>query len=180
MIKIFFQDDPLIKVFDHYRDLQENAGDKLSENYQLKNFSYKEQEVFTIGYKDNDPHIFSTIFRRPWWPPGAYRILNRMWKVSRQEHIAKTVDLTFIEMVEKQIDWLKENKDFTVAFMSREHDSKNTLENFAQHLNKLSDNYQFNVFENRVWVCEGSAEHCFQDILYTGDKRVLDSWKLKD
>jgi hypothetical protein len=103
-----------------------------------------------------------------------------MWKVSRQEHIAKTVDLIFLEMVEKQIDWLKENKDFTVAFMSREHDSKNTLENFAQHLNKLSDNYQFDVFENRVWVCEGPAEQCFQDILYTGDKRVLESWKLKD
>jgi len=77
MIRIFSATDELISVFDQYRKQQELSGDKLSSNFKLENFRYADQEVFTIGYKDNNPYLFSTIFRRPWWPHGAYRILNR-------------------------------------------------------------------------------------------------------
>jgi hypothetical protein len=176
MIKLFFQDDPLLLVFDEFRSQQEMVGDRLSSNFKLENFCYADQEVFTIGYKDNNPYLFSTIFRRPWWPRGAYRILNRTWKVSRQQHVSKEIDPIFLEMIEAQVAWLNNHKDLNIAFISREHDSRNTLINVKEHLNSRGNN--FNLFEDRVWVCDGNPKHCFQDILYTGNPATLLSWKL--
>lgn len=113
------------------------------------------------------------------WPVGAYRILNRTWKVDRQSHISKSIDQIFVDMVCDQISWIKENKkDFKIAFISREHNSRNTLHNVAQSLNMRSD--EFHLYENRVWMCKGPHVNCFQDILYTGDVKVLDQWKLSD
>ena len=178
MIRLFSHEDDLISVFDEYRKQQELAGDKLSENFKLENFPYADQEVFTIGYKDNTPYIFSTIFRRPWWPVGAYRILNRTWKVSRQEHVSKDIDPLFLEMVEAQVSWLTKNRPMRVAFISREHDSRNTLTNVREHLNTRGNNIK--LFHNRVWVCDGTPDSCLQDILYTGDSKVLTSWTSSD
>jgi hypothetical protein len=82
-------------------------------------------------------------------------------------------------MVHDQISWIKENKkDFKIAFISREHNSRNTLHNLSQSLNTTSDKFQ--VYENRVWVCKGPHGNCLQDILYTGDVRTLEQWKLND
>ena len=44
--------------------------------------------LISLLYKNNNPFLFSTIFRRQQWPTGAYRILNRTWKVDRQSHVS--------------------------------------------------------------------------------------------
>lgn len=179
MIQTFKIDDPLISTFEEYRKQQEFRNDKLSQNYSLLNFKFEDQEAFSIGYKNSNPELFSTIFRRQMWPSGAYRILNRTWKVDRQTHISTSIDKIFLDMIEQQISWLKENKqDFKIAFISREHNSRNTLRNVARSLNMHGD--KFHVYENRVWMCKGPEENCFQDILYTGDVKVLEQWKLSD
>jgi hypothetical protein len=82
----------------------------------------------------------------------------------------------FLEMIEAQVAWLNNHKDFNIAFISREHDSRNTLINVKEHLNSRGNN--FNLFEDRVWVCDGNPKNCFQDILYTGNPATLLSWKL--
>ena len=181
MIRIdtFEISDPLISTFEEFRKQQESRNDKLSHNYSCSNFNFLEQEAFSIGYKNNNPFLFSTIFRRQQWPTGAYRILNRTWKVDRHSHVSTGIDQIFLDMVSRQISWLRENKkDFKIAFISREHNSRNTLHNVAKSLNM--HNNVFHVFENRVWVCNGPHENCLQDILYTGDVRVLEQWKLND
>lgn len=179
MIQTFKIDDPLISIFEEHRKQQEFRNDKLSQNYSLLNFNFEEQEAFSIGYKNSNPLLFSTIFRRDMWPVGAYRILNRTWKVDRQSHISTSIDQIFLDMIAAQLNWLKENKqDFKIAFISREHNSRNTLHNLAQSLNNSSN--KFHVYENRVWMCKGSHEQCFQDVLYNGDVKVIEQWKLSD
>lgn len=179
MIKTFNINDPLLLVFEEYRKQQEFRNDKLSCNYSPANFKFVEQEAFSIGYRNNAPLLFSTIFRRPQWPVGAYRILNRTWKIDRQTHISTKIDEIFLEMAEQQLEWLICNKqDFKIAIISREHNSRNTLSNVAASLNMRGN--KFNLFEHRVEMCNGPAEHCLQDILYTGDVRILEQWNLKD
>jgi hypothetical protein len=179
MIHTFKLDDPLISTFESFRKEQEFRNDKLSHNYSALNFNFLEQEAFSIGYKNNIPFLFSTIFRRTSWPEGAYRILNRTWKADRQFHVSKSIDQIFLDMIDHQHNWLKENKtDFKIAFISREHNSRNTLTNLAESLNTHGN--EFYLYENRVWMCNGPQENCFQDILYTGDVNILKQWKLKD
>ena len=112
MIRIdtFEISDPLISTFEEFRKQQESRNDKLSHNYSCSNFNFLEQEAFSIGYKNNNPFLFSTIFRRQQWPTGAYRILNRTWKVDRQSHVSTGIDQIFLDMVSRQISWLRENK----------------------------------------------------------------------
>ncbi len=179
MIKTFNIDDPLISIFENFRKEQESRNDPLSYNYSRLNFNFSEQEAFSIGYKNNNPFLFSTIFRRAQWPLGAYRILNRTWKVERQTHLSKSVDQLFLDMIQCQISWLKENReDFKIAIITREHNSRNTLTSLAQSLNIGNDKFQ--LYNKRVWVCNGPEKNCFQDILYTGDSKVLETWKLGD
>ncbi len=177
MIKTFLSSDTsLLQEFDLAREeLIREFPDKLVSNYTLENFNYNEQTAFSIGYKNNSPFLFSTIFRRQWWPEGAYRILNRTWKLERQDHISRGIDPIFRYMVEDQIDWLKSNTNYKAAFISREKNSRNTLFNVMDELN--IGKYKFDFYDDRVWVCEGSEEYCLQNILYTGDMKVFLKWK---
>jgi hypothetical protein len=174
MIKTFTITDPLIDIFEQERILQFQRNDKLSQNYSKENFVFAEQESFSIGYKDQNPYLFSTIFRRDWWPVGVYRIMNRTWKTERQETASRHIDPLFLEMMESQVEWLHNNRDFRLAIITREHDARNTLLQVMSELNTRGNN--FNLFENRVWVCRGDPEHCFQDVLYTGDSDILKEW----
>ena len=179
---ITFQHDnkELLKVFDNSRInfIKKNNNDKLIENYS-KWFNYQEQLAFSIGYKNNCPYLFSTIFRRDWWPEGCYRILNRTWKQEKQFHISKAIDPLFLEMVQDQLKWLIENKNFKTGIISREHNSRNTLLNVKNYLNTYE--YKFNLLDTRVKMCDGPDCHCLQDILYTGNNGVFKKWnKLKD
>lgn len=178
MIKTFDITDSLIELFDQERIKQSLRDDKLSSNYSKENFVFAEQESFSIGYKDQTPYLFSTIFRRDWWPAGAYRIMNRTWKTERQDNVSKKIDPMFLEMMESQVEWLRNNRDFKLAIITREHDARNTLLQVKSELNTRGNN--FDLFENRVWVCNGAPEHCFQDILYTGDSSILTAWTLND
>jgi hypothetical protein len=178
MIKTFDINNPLIKEFEEGRKLQENRGDYFSSNYSLDNFVFNDQTAFSIGYKNNKPYLFSTIFRRPSWPQGAYRILNRTWKTNRQTNISKAIDSIFLDMVDSQLDWLTKKSDFEVAIISREHNSINTLTNVRDLLNMRG--HAFCLHSSRIWVCNGLANNCFQDILYTGKSEIISTWKLRD
>lgn len=178
MIKTFCMNDPLIKEFETGRQIQELRDDYFSTNYTLDNFKFEDQTAFSIGYKNNKPYLFSTIFRRPWWPLGVYRILNRTWKISRQDNLSKAIDPIFLDMVDSQLAWLRDNSNFEVAIISREHNSRNTLINVRDLLNIRG--HKFSLHDSRIWVCKGPSDNCFQDILYTGKGEIVSTWKLKD
>ena len=165
----------LLEEFDDNRKkLIDLYSEKLINNYKVENFNYLEQTAFSIGYKDKKPYLFSTIFRRDWWPIGCYRILNRTWKLSRQHHISKEIDPLFKEMVENQTTWLYKNLDPTAVFISREHNSRNTLINVRDYLN--TGEYKFTLLEERIQVSQGNPVLACQDILFTGNVKVFKSW----
>jgi hypothetical protein len=165
----------LLEEFDNNRKkLIDLYSGKLIDNYKIENFNYQDQTAFSIGYKDTSPYLFSTIFRRDWWPLGCYRILNRTWKLNRQNHISKQIDPLFKEMVENQTAWLYKNLNPTTVFISREHNSRNTLINVRDYLN--TGEYGFTLLEERIRVSQGDPALACQDILFTGESKVFKSW----
>lgn len=167
--------DAQMREFDLHRLSVTNSGHRLSKNYSAKDFAYNEQEIFSIGYKNSIPHLFSTVYRRDWWPTGTYRILNRLWKTSLDNLTNKDIDDIYIDMISAQISWLKTNRqDFQTAVISRNGSENRMLSMLAIKLNNA--NLDFKIYKNRVWVCKGTADACLQTILYHGNEETLTSW----
>lgn len=168
-------DTELLSVFETSRKkLISMYSGKLIENYKVENFNYQEQTAFSIGYKNNKPYLFSTVFRRNLWPEGCYRILNRTWKLNRQNHISKEIDPLFKEMVESQIHWLNKNLNPTTVFISREHNSRNTLINVQDYLN--TGEFEFILLEELIRVSKGDPKVACQNILFAGKSEVFKEW----
>lgn len=167
--------DALMQEFDSHRLSVANSGHRLSKNYSSKDFVYNEQEIFSIGYKNDISHLFSTVYRRNWWPNGTYRILNRLWKTSLDNFTNKDIDNIYIDMISAQVTWLKENRqDFQTAVISRNGSENRMLSMLAIKLNNA--NLDFKIYKDRVWMCKGTADACLQTILYHGDEETLTSW----
>ena len=174
-IILFDHSDAPMEEFDLHRLLVTNGGHRLSRNYSSKQFVYKEQEVFSIGYKNDVPHLFSTVYRRDWWPIGTYRILNRLWKTSVDNFTNKDIDDIYIDMISAQLSWLKTNRqDFQTAVISRNGSENKMLSMLAIKLNNA--NLDFKIYKDRVWVCKGTADACLQTILYHGNEEPLHLW----
>jgi len=168
-------DTDLLSLFDVSRKkLIGMYSGKIIENYKVENFNYQDQTAFSIGYKNNKPYLFSTIFRRTRWPKDCYRILNRTWKLNRQDHISKEIDPLFKEMVESQIHWLNKNLNPKTIFISREHNSRNTLINVRNYLN--TGELKFILLEELICVSQGDPKVACQDILFTGKSEVFKEW----
>lgn len=174
-IILFDQSAPQITEFDTHRLIVENSNHKLSKNYRAQDFVYAEQEIFSIGYKNNIPYLFSSIYRRPWWPLGTYRILNRLWKNGEDKFTNKDIDDIYIDMISAQLTWLNDNRtDFQTAIISRNGDENKMLSMLATKLN--TSNLDFKIYKDKVWTCKGSADDCLQTVLYYGNEEALALW----
>lgn len=174
-IILFDQSSPSIDEFDLFRLAVANSNHKFSKNYNLNNFVYDDQEIFSIGYKDDIPHLFSTVYRNAWWPPGAYRILNRLWKNGEDQYFNATIDEIYIEMISAQLNWLITNRsDFQVAVISRNGIEYKMLSALADKLSLV--NLDFKIYKDRVWVCNGTIDDCLQTVLYYGNEEILELW----
>lgn len=174
-IILFDHNDARIQEFDLHRLSVANSGHRFSSNYSSKDFVYKEQLVFSIGYKNDVPHLFSTVYRRSWWPVGTYRILNRLWKNSLDNAINKDIDDIYIDMISAQLSWLKINQqDFQTAVISRNGIENKMLSMLAGKLNNAD--LDFKIYKNRVWMCKGEAKDCLQTVLYYGNEETLRLW----
>lgn len=165
------------KMFDHYRAIQYNSNHRLSENYS-KDF-YKFSLALTMAInKSGDPEICSSIASRDCWPKNAYRILNRLWKTHnyRIKH-SKFISEAMAGNALSQINWLKENTDCELYFISRE--TSNWLNWTAEKFNQQY-NLKFNIGPAKYLTCPNECDSsCWQYILYNGDQKILDKWKSK-
>jgi hypothetical protein len=174
MIHGFGQDNKLFQLFEEYRAAEARQSHSLAVNYSDQNYFLDKQIRFFIGFDNDVPVVFSSIFRLDWWPSGAYRILNRLWKPRKNNSITKTIDPLFFKMVTAQIDWLAAQPDFKVAFVSRQGNSKKYLKYFAEQ-NKINGN-NMNEYELPIKTCQGPDCDCLQNIVYIGDRAVLEGW----
>lgn len=177
-IEIFSVDNhALLELYKEHCLKIADSNRYLRDNYKLENLEIDKQEVFTIGFKNNEPFLFSSIYRRSYWPVGCYRILNRLWKVDSDSAVNTNIDKLYTIMIAHQLTWLKENKkDFKTAIITRNRNSKHTLELLSKHVNEIG--LDFNVYNKKIRVCKGDDYNCLQDVLFYGNKELLDSWKI--
>lgn len=167
----------LLTIYKNLAQDISNSTHYLASNYYENNLDIDNQEIFTIALKNKNPFLFSSIYRRDYWPSGCYRILNRLGKIHIDSTPNKTIDECFLAMIQKQIEWLAENKiDFKTAIISRNNNSKLMFHNLSIELMKI--NLPFHLYENKIWVCKGDKKSCFQNILYYGNKNLLDTWTI--
>jgi hypothetical protein len=177
MIAIFLPSDQKRKTFENYNKKHLEINFRLKKNYQTENFNLDDQCVLTYYKKDisSDPTIFSTIYRRNWWPVGVYRILNRVWQYPRVTKLEKSINDGLYEMIQAQLEWCLNRVDFKTAIITR-YKNKRLFDKIQKDLANRSIFFQKS--KKRIWVSnEMSLESC-QDVLYYGDQSVIEKWDL--
>jgi hypothetical protein len=168
-------DKYLDETFHNLREQQYNdRSHRLWKNYSKESFD--SAVALTIVFNDNfEPEMCSSIASRECWPGGAFRILNRLWKHSNKIAYPRVMSPSFAASVKSQIDWLKENVDCNLYFISRQTDNwedwciKNFRDVYGLEFQK--DNYKYLTCPNE---CDNT---CWQKIIYNGDPEILTQWK---
>lgn len=150
-----------------------NVQDTLSKNYTTEIF--QKSAALSIVFDDlGNPTHCSSIMSRDCWPNKVFRILNRMWKIDRIP-ITKFVSLNICEMVKQQANWLKENTDYELCFISRQYDHWRhiLIRDF-----KIHNDMEFKTNDNKYQTCSDAKEStCWQHIIYFGNENLLKHWK---
>ena len=153
----------------HYAD----TSHRLWKNYAKDVF--KDVAALTIHFDDNDvPEVCSSTTQRSCWPVGAYRIHNRVWKANNKKLFLRRISPSMGYSAASQIDWLKNNTDCRLYFISRQTDNWNNwmIKHFREYdIEFKTDNYMYLTCPNE---CDDT---CWQRIIYYGDASLLDQWK---
>lgn len=167
--------DPL---FDHLRELHyRDKTHHLWSNYNREHF-INEAAALTIVFDNHgNPTHCGSVLQRSCWPDKVYRVLNRLWRVNRYDGPIKDIDPNGGLLLKSQIDWLQENTDYELAFISRES------KHFQKWLiGQCRKNYQLD-FEHDDYLyltCPNPSDNsCWQRIIYQGNKNLLESWTRK-
>lgn len=164
-------------LFDQLREQQyQDHSHRLWKNYSKESFNFS--VALTICFNDDGiPEMCSSIASRNCWPDGAYRILNRLWKHSNKIAFPRVMSPSFAESTKSQIEWLKNNTNSRLHFISRQTDNWENwvIKNFkeAYNIDFQTDNYKYLTCPNE---CDDT---CWQKIIYNGDKEILTQWKQK-
>jgi hypothetical protein len=167
-------DENLDQLFESLRKIQyEDHTHPLWKNYNAQ--AFRECEVVSINFVDDRPFFCSGILKRTCWPDNTYRILNRLWKPAPRANSITRLSPGLGSMIHSQLNWLKENTDFKLAFISRETDhwQKFFLDNFKNYFD-----LEFKMDDYKYLTCENPQDaSCWQKIVYYGDETVLNFWK---
>ena len=168
-------DPTLDQLFDNLREQQyQDRNHRLWKNYSKENFNTA--IALTICFNDDgNPEMCSSISSRECWPNGAFRILNRLWKHSNKIIYPRVMSDSFGQSAQSQIDWLRNNANCQLYFISRQTDNWENwcIKNFRDRFNLefKTDNYKYLTCPNE---CDDT---CWQKIIYHGDENILLKWK---
>ena len=113
---IWVTDPTLQQVFDQERDKISRSSHPLAVNYSTW-FDEKEIIAYTMTTEDNNVYLCSTIGRKAYWPPGVYRILNRLFKGEPVDIVTKHINHFWMDHVEVQIKFLESFPEFISAII---------------------------------------------------------------
>jgi hypothetical protein len=148
-----------------YSDFQKtlNPSDRLAENYSRANFQIESHEMFDALYTEDGQFVACTgILKKPEWPRGMYRLLNRTYfsPLFRKSHSFSFFASDFL--LPAQIERCQSPLDFT--FVSRQGTNGG---HFLKKLQKRPFFYKnYRVSEDYIQVAAGLDEKSFQKILY--------------
>jgi hypothetical protein len=164
------------QLFDTLRIQQyNNKSHRLWKNYGPD--IVKSSIALTICFDDDDqPEICSSIAYKDCWPTKTYRILNRLWKTNdhRKSGAPGLMSTSFGSSALSQIEWLNNNIDYKLYFLSRETSNWETfaVRQFARF------GIKFETTEYRYLTCPNECDDsCWQNIVYHGDGEILNQWK---
>ncbi len=163
-------------TFNKLREIQyEDTGHRLYHNYNEDFMKYV--VATTICFDNDEPIMCGSISHRSCWPNNSYRILNRLWKPNvRIKKYPRFMGPSYAETTKSQIEWLKENADCCLYFISRQSRSWTdwVIKNFKDYgINFDSSDYLYLTCPNE------DDKSCWQTIIYSGDSTVLETWKRK-
>ena len=167
------------KLYEKLREQQfQDTSHRLHNNYSKNSFNHAGIVAYTICFDDNnDPEMCSSISSRECWPKGAYRILNRLWKHSNKIAFPRVMSLSFGNTAQSQINWLRDNTDCQLYFISRQTENWESwcIKNFHDRFNLQfkTDNYKYLTCPNPTDIT------CWQKIIYNGNEQLLTQWKQK-
>jgi len=166
------------ELFDQLREQHYNDhSHRLWQNYSRKEFDFICPVALTIYFDDdNIPEVCSSISERDCWPKSAYRIHNRVWKCNNKKQFLRRVSPSMGYSAKSQIEWLKENTDCKLYFISRQTNNWDEwmIEHFKEYdIHFKTDNYMYLTCPNE---CDDT---CWQRIIYSGDESLLEQWKRK-
>jgi len=164
--------DPL---FDHLRERHyRNHDHPLWKNYNRDHF-FNECIALTIAFDENEwPILCGSILGRECWPKNTYRIINRLWSVHQSDGPIKNLHPVGEILLKSQINWLKENVEYDMVFISREakHWQQWTVD---QYRNNYGLDFEFD--DHQYLVCNNPTDDsCWQRIIYQGDASLLEQW----
>ena len=165
----------LDQLFNKLREQQYNRQDhRLWNNYSTDFLQYV--IACTICYDDRDnPVMCSTISSRDCWPNRAFRILNRLWKPDQRIKFPRVMSASFGYSAISQIDWLKNNTDCELYFISRQTPN---WEKFVILEFKRQFKIEWSSTTNKYLTCPNECDDsCWQTILYQGNSQLLELWK---
>ena len=167
-------DKPLDDLFETLREEFYLSGQN-SIWYTKKHF--EQCIALTISFNDDTPIFCASILQRKIWPDGVFRIMNRYWRIGNNRTIIKTISPGTTIITQDQINWLKLNTNFKLAFISRQynHWQKFVIDQYKMQLGIefQTDNYLYTTCENIL------DDSCWQKIVYIGDSSVLSKWNRK-
>lgn len=169
-----------------YRD----RSHPLWNNYNKEHFQ-TECLALSIVFGDHGFPVFcGSILSRDCWPKNAYRIINRffatnMWATSKKIATCANGQVVPIDqlaeeqgvLLESQINWLKQNTDVELMFISRE---SSYWQQWIVDCYRKQFNLEFKYNKNRYQVCSTPHDDsCFQRIIYQGSDELLEHWNHK-
>lgn len=165
----------LDSLFEKLReDRYNDKSHRYWKNYDKDSFQFA--VALTICFNENnDPEIMASIASRDCWPNKAYRILNRSWKQANKKNMLPRISDTMGYATISQIDWLKENTDCELYFISRQTDNWQewVKNNFKKHFN-----LDFETAPYKYLTCPNECDDtCWQSIIYSGNAKLLKKWK---
>lgn len=151
--------------------------DKFWKNYE--NLHFWNHDWISVQYSHGGQiHMFSTIFRRDFYPLNTFRLLNRLLKNDelRKKCIAKTNfdKHPSQEMLNQQIETLESEFKDSFYFISRQEPLGNRwFTYYVKHFN-YTYNSNLTISKRRHWVCDNykSPYNCCQWIIYPKDRKI--------
>jgi hypothetical protein len=138
--------------------------------------AFENATALTITFNDeNQPEICSSIITRPCWPNNVYRILNRTWKQVNRLTRIPGLSPAFGATTLHQIEWLKENTEHEMFFISR---GSEMWANWMVNKFKIQYNLEFKTDHYKYLTCPNECDDtCWQTMIYIGNSELLSQWK---
>ena len=169
----------LDKLFEDLRKIQNSdTSHPLHKNYDIQ--SFKECSALSITFLNHQPVVAGSILQRNCWPTGAFRVLNRFWKI--KEHRLSNLNRSngldiFCSTVESHVIYAEKHLGAKLVFMSRQSDKwQKFIKAIINKKVKLSfsyDNFSYLTCENQ------HDQSCWQKIIYKGNEDLLQNWQRK-